>query len=323
MPTLTVEQLKRLYVALMKKVGASEEEARVVADMFAAADLTGVELQGLRAIDRHVISKVRNGTTKLGQQIKVVKETPSMAFVDGSKELGQLACREAMQLAIKKARGTGVGVVSIRKVADTGMLSYYTMMALEHDCIALVCNNTGPWVAPWGGNEAALGLNPMSIAIPAGEQKPIVIDMAVVDWQEKWKGKATIPPLPNPLLFFNNIRAYCLGVAIDILSGALSGTPVGKRALSGQDGVFCMAVHIPHFQSIEEFKQSVDQYISDVKSSQLADGFTEILMPGEKELREQEKRLSKGIPVPEEVWADTVKLAEGLGVDWKKSLYSS
>lgn len=313
-------QLRALYESMMNSLGASKEEAEIVADMFVTADLLGVEWQGIRSINRHVINRVRKGVIKLGQTPKVLKETRSMALIDGRNELGQIICKRAMELAVEKAENTGVGVVSIRNLGDTGMLAYYTTMALKHDCIGIMCNNTGPAVAPWGGEEKVLGIDPISIAIPAGKQLPIIIDMAVTRGEDKFDRKTMQPPFVDPLLFFNSVREYCLGIIVDLLSAGLSGMRLATDAAFGREGGFCMALHIPHFQPIDEFKKRVDRYIIHIKYSKRVNEDKDILMPGERGLREREKRLAEGIPVPDEVWEDTKSLAQELGVNWKTAV---
>ena len=55
--------------------------------------------------------------------------------------------------------------------------------------------------------------------------------------------------------------------------------------------------------------------IDQAKSSRLAPGFTEILMPGERGFREEQKRRKEGIPVHEAVWERVKKVVEPLGID--------
>lgn len=320
---IEVNQLKELYRAFIKSLGGSSEEADAFAEAFVIADLRGMEWQGIKSIRKHIVFPIQQGIIQLGKSVEVVKEGPASVVLEANNELGQFVCRRAMQLAIEKAKTSGSCVVIIRNAGDTGLLGAYTLMAVEHDCIGVMFNNTNPYVAPWGGSERTLGIDPISVGIPAGEETPILMDMSITKAQDIFDTDTMwAPPFPIPnLMLFETVREYVLSTVVELMCGALTGTPIGRdKVKRGQCGVFCMALHIPHFIDMQEFRQRVDRYIQQLKSTKLADGFRSILIPGERGFREHKRRLRDGIPVPEQVWSKVTELAEEIGVNWQEAI---
>jgi LDH2 family malate/lactate/ureidoglycolate dehydrogenase len=323
---LAAEQLKALYRAFILELGGSDEEANTFAELVVLADLRGMEWQGVKALERHYIFDIQQGNIRLGQELEVLAEGPGSVAFDAHSELGQVACSQAMRAAIAKAQETGTAVATLRRSGDTGLLAGYTLMAASEDCIGLMFNNTNPYVAPWGGDEPTHGIDPLSVAVPAGAEYPIVLDMSITEAQPYFDLiERMSKPFPQPpLMRFATVREYGLSVVVEAICGSLTTMPIGRdRVLRGESAVFALAVHIPHFVDIEAFRAHVDGYVRGVKASKHADGFEEILLPGERGFREAERRVETGIPVPDDVWERTVALAERIGVDWQQALAGS
>jgi LDH2 family malate/lactate/ureidoglycolate dehydrogenase len=226
-----------------------------------------------------------------------------------------------MDRAIAKAKATGSGLAIVRRAGDSGALVSFTLRALKHDCIGVMFNNTNPYFAPWGGAERILGLPPVSIAVPAGEVFPVVLDTALTDVQqyfdrpELWAKPYDKPPL----LTFATRREYALTVMIELLSGGLALMPLGRdKTRRGEVAVFVLAIHIPHFANSADFRTGVDRYVRQMKNVERAAGVEEIMLPGERGFREAERRRRDGIPVTEEVWSDTIEVCEEIGVNAKE-----
>jgi LDH2 family malate/lactate/ureidoglycolate dehydrogenase len=276
--------------------------------------------------------------------------TPSTALVNGNWGFGQVACTKAMELAIDKARKTGVGAVGIFNCNHIGRLADYVQMAVENDMIGLVTANTDPCVAAYGGRARVLGTNPLSCGIPAGHEKPIVVDYAtsvVAEGKVRaalYKGQQLPPgwivdpqghPSTNPadlyepplpperiklagaLLPAGGHKGYGLSLMIEILAGALTGTGCGREVTSGcyGGGVFIIVLKVDQFVPLEGFKARVDRLIKTIKNSPKAQGFEEILIPGEPEFKESEKRSKGGIMIAEKAWQPLVEACKQYGLD--------
>ena len=171
------EPLKAFCERVFQKLGVSEEDARITADVLVAADLRGIDSHGVARLRRYV-EGLQTGVMVARPQEQVVRETPATALIDAGAGLGQPVSYRAMQMAIRKALEVGAGFVTVRNSNHYGIAGYYAMMALEHDCIGMSMTNADVLVVPTFGRNAMLGTNPIAVAAPAGEERPFVLDMA-------------------------------------------------------------------------------------------------------------------------------------------------
>jgi len=170
-------KLKDFCNKVWMKLGVPAQDARITTDVLVLADLRGIESHGVARLPRYY-TDLKNGWTKPTDQSKIVKETKATAMIDGAQSLGQVVGHKAMELAIKKAKETAVGIVSVRNSHHYGIAGYYSLMTLEHDLIGMSMTNAAPLVVPTFGRNAILGTNPISMTAPAGKEKAFVLDMA-------------------------------------------------------------------------------------------------------------------------------------------------
>ncbi len=171
------DPLKGFCARVFQKMGIPEEDARITAGVLVAADLRGIDSHGVARLRRYV-NGLRDGVMVARPQVQVVTETPATALIDAGAGLGQPVSYRAMEKAIQKARDLGAGFVTVRNSNHYGIAGYYAMMALEHDCIGISMTNAAVLVVPTFGRDAMLGTNPISVAAPAGQEWPFVLDMA-------------------------------------------------------------------------------------------------------------------------------------------------
>jgi LDH2 family malate/lactate/ureidoglycolate dehydrogenase len=164
-------------VRVFRKLGVTEEDAKITAEVLVAADLRGVDSHGVARLRRYVRG-LNNGMMHLEPKIKVVSETPTTVLIDAGGGLGQPVSYRAMKQAIEKAGQYGVGFVTVRNSNHYGIAGYYAMMALDHDYIGLSMTNAGALVSPTFGRKAMLGTNPIAVAVPGEDELPFVLDMA-------------------------------------------------------------------------------------------------------------------------------------------------
>jgi len=198
--------------------------------------------------------------------------------------------------------------------------------------------NSPPEVAPYGGRARKLGTNPICFAVPANKEKPIILDMATSvvaagkirakyaageKLPEGWiidnEGKSTVDPRvflsgAGMLLPLGGYKGFGLSVIIDLLGGALTGTGCTSTDFKGGNGTIMLAINISSFTPVKEFKERVDNLVRSLKSTPTAPGFKEILMPGEPELLEKERRLREGIEISDLTWQNIEVLAKTLKV---------
>ncbi len=335
--------LSSFCVAVLEKVGVPRMNAEIVAHSLLAANLRGVDTHGITRLPIYV-ERLQAGLTNGRTQGVVVSETPTTAVYDGQDGLGQVVGTKAMQLAIAKAKAAGVALVTARNSTHYGTAGYYAMMALSHDMIGISLTNSPSLMAPWGGRKAFLGSNPLAIAVPAGEEKPFVADMATTVVARgaiilAAKKGETIPPTwglnkdgepttnakeanEGALLPLGGHKGYGLAMAIEVLVATLAGGPFGphigelyKNPTRPQGvGHFFGAIRIDRFRPAAEFKADMDAMIREVKAAPQAKGFDTILVAGEPEFLTEAERRQKGVPLSDAVVGDLTKLGTSVGV---------
>lgn len=353
MITLSVEQFVKLLEALADTFPMSLEEKETWVEHCLLAELRGNIMQGLEHLGYHWFQRFTNGTTVWGAKIEVVKKTPAMAVLDANGVMGAYVAKYAMEFACQHAKRSGAFTVAVRNSPDWMMVGYSTRQALKYDCVGWVYANSRPDVAPWGGTKAVYGHCVISAAIPAKKHYPLLLDMAANNTgglkAQEMLMRGEIPeglyydadgkPATDPKLWgtdninwgikggaqrMSSYRDLALTSTIDAFAGAITGMKcaldlgVPETVVDGvrtPRGQVVMAFDIAQFTDLEEFKAKVDRAIDQTKASPLAPGFTEILMPGERGYREEERRRREGIPIDDKVWRDVVELARDRGVD--------
>jgi LDH2 family malate/lactate/ureidoglycolate dehydrogenase len=245
--------------------------------------------------------------------IEILKETSNTLLISGGDGLGQVTSYQSMKLVIDKALENNIAFAAVRDSNHYGIAGYYSMMALEHDLIGLSLTNSAPLVVPTYGKNAIMGTNPLSIAVPAGKERPFVLDMATstvprgklevyervgktmpVTWATDEGGG--LLPLGGAEEESGGHKGYGLCLAADILSGVLSGSTFGPNLYAGKNvpakvSHFFGAIRIDAFIELDLFKSIMDAYIITLKHSEKATSKDRIFIHGEKEyeLYEQQK----------------------------------
>lgn len=238
--------------------GVSEEDAEQAADVLAAADLRGIESHGVARLHTYV-DLLSTGRINPQPKIKVIRESPSTATVDGDNGLGLIIATKANRIAMDKGKSNGTGWVSVCNTNNFGIAGYYVLKALKEDLIGWAMTNTSKLVAPTFGAERILGTNPIAIAFPGLKEPPIVIDMATstVTYGKIEMAKRKGESIPDGWAIDNkgNVctdpkammeggalspigaqqkndghKGYCLGLMVDVLSSVLSGANWGPFA---------------------------------------------------------------------------------------------
>lgn len=249
------KRIRKFTFAVLKKMGCSDSDAEQATDVLLSADLRGVDSHGVARLSGYVRlwEAKRVNTTP---DIKIIHETPSTATIDGDAGLGLVIAPFAMNVAIEKARQVGTGWVTVKNSNHYGIAGYHSMMALKNDMIGISLTNASPLVSPTFSKERLLGTNPISVAIPAGNQPPMIVDMATTTvangkleiqnrkgeklppgWAQDKQGNSSTDPLAikegGALLPLGGTRTngshkgYALGATVDILSAVLSGASYG------------------------------------------------------------------------------------------------
>jgi L-2-hydroxycarboxylate dehydrogenase (NAD+) len=353
--TIPEQKLKEFCNAVWIKLGVPEKDARVTTDVLVLADLRGVDSHGVARLPRYY-ADLKNGWTRSTDQSRIVRETKAVALIDGGQSLGQVVGRRGMELAIKKAKETAVGIVSVRNSHHYGIAGYYSLMALEHDLIGVSMTNAAPLVVPTFGRSAILGTNPISLTAPALSEKSFVLDMATsvvprgklevydrlkktmpLGWAVDTTGRGTsdphivldalskrlgggILPLGGEGEEHSGHKGYGLALMVDVLCGVLSGSATGLGVdvdkAKPNVGHFFMAIDPGAFRPLEEFKRDMDRLARELKDSPKAQGQNRIYIHGEKSFAKMEKFRREGIPLAAPVVDSMKKVGAETGIPW-------
>src|SRR6266545_5178422 len=174
---VSAQDLHGFCVEALTKVGVSANDARTTAEVLVTTDTWGTFTHGTKAL-RAYIRRLRGGGLKKDGAPKIVAEGPAWASVDGDSSLGMVSSVFAMNAAMAKAATTGIAFVGLRNNCHYGAAGYYAAMAIEKNMIGISMANDIPTVNAPGARGSVMRSNPFAFAAPAGEERPILLDMA-------------------------------------------------------------------------------------------------------------------------------------------------
>jgi uncharacterized oxidoreductase len=342
-PIFDHNELRNFTESLLATGGMPADDAKLVAKLLVKADLRGYPGHGVTRVAPY-LAWIKDGTIKLRERPRIVREGKVTAVIEGNHYIGQSAAHMAMELAIKKARDHGAGVVTLRRASHSGRLADYIEMATEVGLIAMGAVSVGSGTTTlYGGMERIIGTHPMAFGMPARNGQHIILDFATASMSmgEIQKRVARNEPIPdgvildgygNPTNDFNAFRGPPRGVFLpfgghkgsgvalitEILGGLLSGNGLAKnwwnKGGHGINGVFLQAIAVEEFQPLDEFLDRVDELIAFIKSRKTAPGFKEILLPGEQGRRNEERQMKDGVEIDETTWKELSDLANEINV---------
>jgi len=336
--------LEAFIARAFEAVDIPPADAKSIAELMTRADVNGSEGHGIFRLPQY-IRRIKGGAVNVRPDIRIENEAPAMAVINGDNGMGHLVMRYATEVAIEKAKKTGVAWVGARWSNHAGPASLYASMPVEHDMIGLyMAVGSANHLPPWGGLDMLLSTNPLAVALPGGEEAPIVLDMATtVAAYGKVKTKAqrgeTMPvgwmmdrlgqPLTDPkranegfLLPIGEYKGYGLALIIGLLSGTLNRAAMGRDVVDfnaddttpTNTGHAIVAISVEAFGGVAEFKKSVDALVRDLRASQRLPGVDRIWLPGEQSLQKRIDHLANGVSVPSALRASLDTLADDLAI---------
>lgn len=345
MPTISPHRLQRICADLLIAAGAPDDEANLVASALVRANLAGRDSHGVMRLPQY-LAAIERGSIVPGAEVAVVRESPTTAVLDAHWGFGQVAATRATEMTIARAEAVGMSAVAGRRSNHVGALADYVQMVADAGMIGLMfvnghggAHNT----VPFGGADRRLCTNPMAAGFPTGDQ-PIVLDISTAavaegkvrtyriagkpvpdGWIVDSEGHPTDDPKalyadpPGAILpLGGNVgyKGFGLGLMVDLLAGGLGGAGTsGPDPERGGNAFTIVALNPEAFGGREEFRAQADSLVAWVKSSRPAPGFDEVIVPGEIERRETERREREGISIPDETWRQIAASARRAGVN--------
>ena len=322
MPTVTPERLKEVVIEVLKGLGASEDEAPLVAESLVRAEMRGTDTHGLPYL-KLLSERIEAKMVSVPTRVTVLKDEGATALLDGGNGIGQVAGWKAMELSLRKAREFGIGSTLIRNTNNLGFFAFYTIHAAAEGFAGIAMGNANAAISPWGGAEAFFGTNPISIAVPGGPE-PIALDMSSslvargkirraqrlgekipLGWALDDSGAPTEDPaaaLKGTLLPIGGPKGYGLAFMVDVLAGMLSGAAFGRDIKSFHElmgptevGALTLAINVERFMPLGQFRGLMKGYLDSIRGSRKAKGTARIYLPGEIEAEKEKASRERGI----------------------------
>ncbi len=325
-------QLSIFLLRAFLKIGLPREQAQSVVKLLITTSLRGVDTHGIVLAERY-IEGIRERKINVKPKIKLVRDGPSTALMDGDAGLGAYLATRATELAIRKARRAGVGSVSLINLTHCGALSYYGLMVGKAKMAGLVFTNASRLAAPWGGATPIFGTNPLCYCFPNGSE-PIALDIATttaagqkvvfaardgkeipLGWALDSNGRPTTDPkeaMKGSFLPFGGYKGYGLMLMVELYSSIMAG---GGPSYEGegryyQGGFYVQAFRIESIIRYAKYRRDVNKLVRRIRASKLAEGHERVYLPGEIELITCQKRKRQGIPVDPQTWNYFMELSK-------------
>lgn len=339
MPDVLVKAVE----AIFRGCGMAASDAHLLAAALVNADQRGIHSHGTLRVPEYVRKMTEDGVDPRGRP-RIVRNCGNAVIVDGANAMGQIVADFAMRAAIRRAARTAIALAAARNSNHCGAMDRWAALALEHDMIGIAATNALPTMAPWGGKDKIVGINPLAAAFPAGEEEPIVLDAAFgatahgkirvyqqkgqripegwafdQDGQPTTDTHAALAGLIQPIGGYKGVGlAIVTGMLSTLLSGASYGTELGNMVAGprpGRDGHVFIAINVAAFQPVGAFKARVDSIARQIRLSRRRAGATALYPPGLLEAEFMQRYAVEGIPLNDETIAGLYSAARDVRVD--------
>jgi LDH2 family malate/lactate/ureidoglycolate dehydrogenase len=347
------QALYDLGCEMFRRYGYNDSDSKKITDVVLTSDLYGIESHGVNRLTLYPFG-IDIGRIKVDAEMKIVEETATGALIDAGDGMGQLAGIMGMELAIKKAKESGVGLVSVRNSNHYGIAGYYSMMAAKEHLMGVSMTNAEALVVPTYGRQPMLGTNPIAVTMPA-EPFPFHMDFAtsimtagkmevyakrgatlksgmLVDEDgrsstdpntflkiRRDKTMGGIMPMGGEGMLFGGHKGYALGMLVDILTGIFAGgavsTQVRVKPHLEKCGHFFAAIDYGMFGDKKAIEERMTDYLQGFRDALKAEGQTRIFVPGDKESDSERDVMLRGVGVNEATMTEIRTYCGKLGID--------
>ncbi|KON88996.1 lactate dehydrogenase [Sporosarcina globispora] len=350
MNTYNESELKQFCEKVLENMGMCKDYSEVVADSLIKANLEGTDSHGISRLPIYA-KRFMDKRIKVNPDVKITKKAPSVLQVDGDNGLGHIVSWKAIKEGIDTAKETGTAAIGIRNSNHFGTASYFCQMACEENLACVGFTNSPPGIAPWGGKEAFFGTNPIAFGFPTGNDQPVIIDLSTSiaargkiilaakqgteipdDWAIDENGYPTKDPaaaLNGSVLPLGGAKGAALALAVEILTGVLSGAAFGPHVKNLYDdnetenanvGHFFLLLDIEKFMDLSLFFSAIQNLLKEMKEVPKKPDAREIRYPGERRKRESDGRLLTGIKLSGNVEQDLKELGDKFNIPFPETI---
>ena len=351
---------KAFCEVIFTSYGFTAADADGISDILLRADLYGIESHGIQRLIRYHNAK-KNGEFDVCARLEIVHETMISATIAANKTMGQVVSRYAMELAIKKAKQIGIGMVAVRDSTHYGIAGYYAKMAADADLIGVCMTNTEAIMVPTFAKKGMLGTNPISVAMPA-DPTPFLFDssttvvtrgkLEVYSKREKtlpdgWALDASghnssdvsdvlkniigklgggIAPLGGAGEETAGYKGYGFGLVCELFTSIMAGgltSPYCATEKTHRISHCFWAIDYGVFGDKAAIKKEFSILLQELRDTSKANGQNRVYIHGEKELESYTKKLREGISINERTFDEIKQIAVESNIDYRQYIGDS
>jgi hydroxycarboxylate dehydrogenase B len=338
-------ELTEFVAAIFAAAGSREDEPRILAEHLVEANLLGHDSHGVIRVAKY-LTWLAAGEVLANRHAELVIDRGPLLTVDGGFGYGQVIAREAMTLLVERCRSCGLAAVGIRNTGHLGRIGAWPEQLARAGLVSVHFVNTsgyGILVAPHGGSDRRLSANPIAAGAPGPDGRPLVLDIATSAIAEgklqvarnksemvppgailDGNGRPTLSPEafyaqpPGAILPFGAHKGSGLSFFCEILAGSLTGGmsshPQNATATRLVNNMLSIAFDPGAFDASDGFGADLARLVAWVKASPPSAPSSEVLLPGEIEIRTRRERDDHGIPLDSETWRQLAEAATAHGI---------
>ena len=301
----------------------------------------GVDSHGIRLL-AHYVKAFQGGRLNKRPKVTIIQERSGTAVLDADNAHGAVGAFAAIEHAIGNAKAAGIAAVAIQNTSHFGPAGAFSKAAADAGMIALVFGNSDSFVRLFYGAEPFHGTNPISVAVPSGQDDPWLLDMATssvpfnrVELHRSLQrdlakgvasdsdGRDTTDPFSAEMLApvggsDFGFKGAALGGVAEIFSAVLTGMKlspdiapmVGPDFLHAREmGAFVIVMDPVAFVAAPLIEAGMTRYLSLLRGSKPRAG-QRVMAPGDREWARAAQRQVQGIPLDPVTVANFSQLAE-------------
>ncbi|TDE00154.1 Ldh family oxidoreductase [Jiangella asiatica] len=337
-----LDELRAHCSAVLRGAGLAHAAADLVADSLTDAEARGISSHGVTRT-RIYAERLQAGMIDGAATPVVVREDTAGVHLDAGNAIGHVGASAGIDLAIEKAESGSVGAVGVANSNHCGTLAYFTRRAARAGLVAIAMSTAPTTMVYFGGKSRAVGTNPLSIAVPRRDGPPITVDMATSatargkiilanqlgqDIPEGWAvdvdGRPTTDAaaaLEGSVMPFGGPKGSGLAMMVDLLAGALvagvSGEGIGDMyedwTRPQRVGHLFITLNPDGWLGRSSLLAHVEDFAGRIHDLPPAEGFDQVLLPGEMEERAYERARTDGVTLSAAVFADLQNIADEVG----------
>lgn len=256
MQVLSLQEAETLTAAALRRCRTSEANAALVANALVTAEAEGLISHGLLRLPIYA-EQTRNGKIDGHAVPEVSFPRPAIAAVDAKNGFAYPALNLATQFLPRIARENGIAAAGITRSHHCGVAGHHVRRLAESGMVAMLFANAPAAMAPWGGNRAVFGTDPIAFACPQPGRDAIVVDMSLSKvargnilsakrkgdpipegWALDPEGRPTTDPdaaIAGTMVPLGDAKGTALALMVELLAAGLTGANYASQASSFLD----------------------------------------------------------------------------------------